>query len=91
MGKPVCQIERACSYSPHDGPAIESASLQGNVRAITDTTNSGQAQIFGYDARDRLITSTTTTAGSGRYAEGFGYNLMGNPSAGEGQASSRAR
>jgi len=30
----------------------------GNVKAITDTTNSGQVQTFGYDALDRLISAS---------------------------------
>jgi YD repeat-containing protein len=50
----------------------------GNVKAITDTTNSGQVQTFGYDALDRLITATTTITGNGQYGESYQYNAIGN-------------
>ena len=50
----------------------------GNVKAITDTTNSGQVQSFNYDALDRLITATTTSVGNGQYSESYQYNAIGN-------------
>jgi len=50
----------------------------GNVKAITDTTNSGQVQTFGYDALDRLLSAGTTSVGNGRYSESYGYNAIGN-------------
>ncbi len=50
----------------------------GNVKAITDTTNSGQVQTFGYDALDRLLSAGTTSVGNGRYNESYGYNAIGN-------------
>ena len=50
----------------------------GNVKAITDTTNSGQVQTFGYDALDRLIAASTTLTGTGQYVESYQYNPIGN-------------
>ncbi len=50
----------------------------GNVRAITDTLNSGQVQTFGYDAPDRLISASTTSVGNGQYSESYEYNPIGN-------------
>ncbi len=50
----------------------------GNIKAITDTTNSGQVQTFGYDALDRLLSASTTLTGTGRYAESYQYNPIGN-------------
>jgi YD repeat-containing protein len=49
----------------------------GNVAAITDTTNSGQVQSFGYDALDRLLLANTTSVGNGRYSES--YHASRNP------------
>jgi len=50
----------------------------GNVRAITDTVNSGQAQSFGYDWLNRLTSATTTAAGVGQYSHTYAYNAIGN-------------
>jgi YD repeat-containing protein len=41
----------------------------GNVKAITDTVNSGQVITFTYDALDRLVSAKTTAAGTGQYFE----------------------
>jgi len=50
----------------------------GNIRTLTDASNTGQVQTFTYDARDRLLTAQTTAVGQGQYAETYGYDLMGN-------------
>ncbi|HNT78387.1 MAG TPA: RHS repeat-associated core domain-containing protein [Anaerolineae bacterium] len=50
----------------------------GNIRTLTDASNTGQVQTFTYDARDRLLTAQTTAVGQGQYHETYGYDLMGN-------------
>ena len=50
----------------------------GNVTQVVDASNAGQIQTFTYDARDRLLTAQTSAAGSGRYAETYQYDQMGN-------------
>jgi RHS repeat-associated protein len=50
----------------------------GNVRAITDTVNSGQAQTFDYDWLHRLTSAATTAAGLGQYNHTYAYNAIGN-------------
>lgn len=48
--------------------------------AITDTTNSGQVQTFGYDALDRLTSASTDQAGDAatRYSDAYSYSPTGN-------------
>ncbi len=50
----------------------------GNVRAITDTVNSGQAQTFSYDWLNRLTAAATTAVGTGQYSHSYVYNAIGN-------------
>ena len=50
----------------------------GNVRTITDTSNSGQVLTFTYDALDRLTRGYTSGGGLGTYDQSFSYNAIGN-------------
>ncbi|HOC22326.1 MAG TPA: RHS repeat-associated core domain-containing protein [Anaerolineae bacterium] len=50
----------------------------GNITQIVDTSNGGQIQTFGYDARDRLVGAQTNAAGNGQYHEAYSYDRMGN-------------
>jgi YD repeat-containing protein len=50
----------------------------GNVRTITDTSNSGQGITFTYDALDRLTRGYTSCGGQGAYDQSFSYNATGN-------------
>jgi YD repeat-containing protein len=50
----------------------------GNVKTITDVTNSNQVLTFNYDALDRLTGAATNAAGTGQYSQGFTYNVIGN-------------
>ena len=52
--------------------------LAGNVQALTDATNSGQVQSFGYDWLDRLTSAATNAAGVGQYSHTYAYNAIGN-------------
>ena len=52
--------------------------LAGNVQTLTDATNSGQVQSFGYDWLDRLTTAATNAAGVGQYSHTYAYNAIGN-------------
>jgi len=50
----------------------------GNVKSITDTTNSGQVQRFDYDPFDRLTRGYTTGGDHGIYDERYTYDQIGN-------------
>ncbi len=50
----------------------------GNVKTITDTTNSNQVQTFTYDALDRLVAASTNGVGQGQYQESYTYGPTGN-------------
>ena len=54
--------------------------LAGNVQTLTDATNSGQVQSFGYDWLDRLTSAATNAAGIGQYSHShtYAYNAIGN-------------
>ncbi len=52
--------------------------LAGNVQTLTDATNGGQAQSFGYDWLDRLTSAATNAAGVGQYSHTYAYNAIGN-------------
>jgi RHS repeat-associated protein len=58
----------------------------GNVRAITDTVNSGQAQTFDYDWLHRLTSAATNAAGVGQYSHTYAYNAIGNITSYDGNA-----
>jgi RHS repeat-associated protein len=50
----------------------------GNVTALTDNSNAGQLQTFGYDELDRLTSASTSAAGDGRYSHTYSYGTVGN-------------
>jgi YD repeat-containing protein len=52
--------------------------LAGNVQTLTEATNSGQTQTFGYDWLDRLTSAATSAAGTGQYNHTYQYNAIGN-------------
>ena len=52
--------------------------LAGNVQILTDATNSGQVQSFGYDWLDRLTSAATNAAGVGQYSHTYAYSAIGN-------------
>ena len=48
------------------------------MQTLTDATNSGQVQTFGYDWLDRLTTAATSAVGIGQYSHTYAYNAIGN-------------
>jgi RHS repeat-associated protein len=50
----------------------------GNVQTLTDATNGGQVQSFGYDWLDRLTAAATNAVGVGQYNHTYQYNAIGN-------------
>ena len=50
----------------------------GNVQSITDAGNSNQTQSFGYDWLDRLVSASTSAAGTGQYNHTYAYDSIGN-------------
>lgn len=51
----------------------------GNIKTLTDGTNSGQVQTFGYDAQDRLTTAGANGVGiDPNYSQAFTYLANGN-------------
>ncbi len=52
--------------------------LAGNVQTLTDATNNGLVQTFGYDWLDRLTSAATTAIGISQYSHTYAYNAIGN-------------
>ncbi len=50
----------------------------GNVKTISDGSNSNQVQTFTYDALNRLTSASTNAVGNGQYSESYSYNPIGN-------------
>lgn len=50
----------------------------GNMATLTEPTNAGQTQTFGYDAVGRLTSARTNGVGGGQYAETYAYNPSGD-------------
>jgi|GEM_PF-2367990 len=71
---------RAGTAGPFDNLQALSYSYDaaGNVTSVTDATNGGQVQSFGYDWLDRLTSATTNGMGVGQYSHTYQYNAIGN-------------
>jgi RHS repeat-associated protein len=56
----------------------------GNVMVITDHNNSGQLQLFSYDALDRLTSAAAIGGLDGYYTRTYLYDAIGNLTLGDG-------
>jgi RHS repeat-associated protein len=85
QGGRLYQIKTGTSGAPDSTQYLQYGyDRVGNVTVITDHNNSGQLQLFAYDALNRLTTAAAIGGLDGCYTRTYQYDAIGNMTLGDG-------